>query len=275
MRRIIITSVCAILSSPSLYANHSWSTYHWARTTSSFDLIVVNSTTNDWDGYVNIAIGDWSNSSKLTLNQDVNGDTSNKTRRQCRAPEGQVRICNLDYGYNGWLGIAGIYLDANGHIVKGYTKLNDSYFSSSYYDTPEWKQSVTCQELGHDLGLGHQDENFNNQSLSSCMDYQNPPYPYPNSHDFEQLDLMYGHLDSYDSYDTGASSSVDGGDGGGDGCNAPAGRGCNKGQEPNSGAAGDVGWGMSVGRRGQTETFVRTLPDGSQIVTFVTWAVGY
>ena len=189
-------------------------------------------------------------------------------------PGGQVRICNLAYGFNGWLGIAGIYIDSNGHIEKGYTKLNDSYFSSAYYDDPAWKQSVTCQELGHDIGLDHQDEDFNNTSLESCMDYQDPPYPYPNTHDFQQLDIIYADTDSYDSYDTGAPGPG-GGDGDNDGCNAPPGKGCNKGQDANSGAAGDVGWGMSVGRRGQTEKFVRAQPDGSQIVTFVTWAIGH
>ena len=39
-----------------------------------------------------------------------------------------VRICNLAYGNTGWLGLASISLDSNGHIVKGYTKLDDTYF---------------------------------------------------------------------------------------------------------------------------------------------------
>ncbi len=89
------------------------------------------------------------------------GSTSNRVRRKCNPPGGQLRICNLAYGNNGWLGIAGITVDSGGHITKGYTKLNDTYFNTAYYDQPAWKQSVTCQELGHDVGLGHQDEDFN------------------------------------------------------------------------------------------------------------------
>ena len=278
MRRSTLVAICSVFVSSPLYADHAWGPYHWARTASSFDLIVVNSTTADWDPYVTQAVSDWSldwsPSYDLTMVQDVAGSTSNNTRRQCRAPEGQVRICNLAYGYNGWLGIAGIYVDGNGHITKGYTKLNDSYFSAAYYDNDAWKQSVTCQELGHNIGLDHQDEDFNNQSLFSCMDYQDPPYLYPNTHDYEQLELIYDHTDSYDSYDTGSTGSGGDGDDGG-GCNAPPGKGCNKGQDANSGSAGDVGWGMSVGRRGQTEKFVRTQPDGTQVITFVTWAIGY
>lgn len=274
MKRSTLVGIWSVFLSAPLFADHAWGPYHWARTTSSFDLIVVNSTTSDWDPYVPPATTLWSNSGVLNMTLDPTGSKSNKTRRQCRAPAGQVRICNLEYGYNGWLGVAGIYIDSNGHIEKGYTKLNDTYFSSSYYNKDDWKHSVTCQELGHNVGLDHQDENFNNQSLFSCMDYQDPPYEYPNAHDYQQLELIYGHRDGYDSYDIGSSSSS-GGETNNDGCNSPPGKGCNKGQDANSGSAGDVGWGMSLGRRGQTEKFVRTKPDGSQIVTFVMWAIGH
>ena len=30
-------------------------------------------------------------------------------------------------------------MDGNGHITQGYTKLNDTYFNTSYYDMPSWK----------------------------------------------------------------------------------------------------------------------------------------
>ncbi|MDX1480515.1 MAG: hypothetical protein R3315_02505 [Woeseiaceae bacterium] len=272
MRRIIGTAIGALLLVSTGHADHAWSNYHWARTTNSFDLILVNSTTSDWDPYVSQAVSDWNASSKLNFVEDPFGSTERRVRRKCDAPDGQVRICNLAYGQNGWLGIAGISIDTNGHIVRGYTKLNDTYFSWSYYNTPAWKQSVTCQELGHDIGLGHQDEDFDNQSLFSCMDYQDPPYEYPNAHDYEQLNTIYGHTDSYDSYDDGGSGGG-GNDGGeGNGCNAPPGKGCNKARPQNQ---ADIGWGMSMGRRGQQETFMRIDPDGTRHVTFVTWVDGH
>lgn len=268
---MVIAALGAVMGSTLAHADHSWSTYHWARTTSSFDLTIINSTTSDWDTYVMQAVGDWSNSSKLNMIEDPNSnDTSSKTRRRCNAPAGMVRICNLGYGQNGWLGIAGISVDIEGHIVSGYTKLNDTYFTWDYYNKDDWKRSVTCQELGHNVGLGHQDETFDNQSLFSCMDYQDPPYQYPNAHDFDQLDAMYGSVDSYDSY-AGATGG-DGGDGGG-GCNAPPGKGCNKGDA--NGNNGDIGWGRSLGRRGQVETFIRTDPDGTRHITSVTWVAGH
>lgn len=262
VRSLAVLGAAGLVSSA--VADNSWGNYHWARTTSSFNLILINSTTSDWDGYVSQAVADWSGSSVLNLVEDPNGDTSSKTRRQCSGGSGTLRICNLAYGYNGWLGIAGISLDTNGHITTGYTKLNDSYFSSSYYNQDNWKQSVTCQELGHNVGLDHQDEVFDNQSLSSCMDYQDPPYEFPNGHDYDQLVAIYGHLDSYNSYVGG------GGGGGGSGCTAPPGKGCNK-----SGANGEIGWGASMGRRGNAETFIRIDPDGTMHLTHVTWAIGY
>jgi len=267
---IAATFLCSCISIPA-FATHSWNGYHWARITSaldpSFDLMVVNSTTSEWGAYVADATADWSQSAVLNMVENP-GSSDKKTRRQCRPDSGTVRICNLDYGNNGWLGVAGISIDSNGHIIYGYTKLNDTYFSSRYYDTFEWRQAVTCQELGHDIGLGHQDENFNNTPLYSCMDYQDPPYPYPNDHDYEELLTIYDHSDSYDSYATSGGGGGTGGDGGV--CNAPPGKGCNK-----SGTRGETGWGMSLGRRGQSETFIRIDPDGIMHLTHVTWAIGY
>ena len=251
-----------------LSADHSWGSYHWARTTPSFNLIVINSTTSDWDPFVTAAVADWSGSDVLDMVEDPDGSTSERDRRRCKAPAGQVRICNLAYGYNGWLGVAGISIDTDGHIFTGYTKLNDSYFSTSYYNTNDWRQSVACQELGHNVGLDHQDEDFTNASLYSCMDYQDPPYAWTNAHDFEELEAIYAHLDSYNSYADGS----DGGAGGGT-CNAPPGKGCNAAGVGQSGP--ESAWGLSLGRRGVHEKFIRIDPDGTRHITFVTWAVGH
>ena len=259
-----LAALAMFVLTPVTNATHSWSDYHWARTTSSFDLVVINSTTSEWDSYVSQAIGDWSTSSKVNMIEDRNGSTAKKVRRQCNGGTGTLRICNDTYGNTGWVGIAGISLDNNGHITTGYTKMNDTYYADPFYDTPAWRLSVTCQELGHNLGLGHQDEDFNNTSLLSCMDYQSPPFEYANAHDFEQLDAIYGHTDTYNSY------AGDGSDTGGGTCNAPPGKGCNK-----AGPANSVGWGISLGRKGNSETFMRIDADGTRHLVHVTWAVGH
>src|SRR3990172_7216762 len=55
-----------------------------------------------------------------------------------------------------------------------------------------------CQEVGHAFGLDHQDENFNNANLGTCMDYTSSPgtNQHPNGHDYAQLEAIYAHLDS-------------------------------------------------------------------------------
>ncbi len=262
MKRIALAALVAVVISTASYADNSWGTYHWASAAIPFNLAIVDSTTDDWDGYVSQAVTYWNMSIVLEMAKE-DGNTATRTRRRCKPPGGKVRICNLAYGNNGWLGLAGISIDSAGHITSGYTKLNDTYFAQdSFYDNPAWRQSVTCQELGHNVGLSHQDEDFYNISLSSCMDYQISPYQYPNAHDYEQLEAIYDHTEG---------ASDDGGGGGG--CNAPQGKGCNKGKANSNN--GDIGWGMSLGRRGQTESFMRIDPDGTRHITYVTWVEGH
>jgi len=271
MKKFMLLLLITYLLSTPVFAHHAWANYHWASIAIPFDIILINSTTDDWDPYVNQAVSGWSGYGQVNLSEDTSGAISKRVRRQCNANNGQIRICNLAYGQNGWLGIAGISVDANDHITRGYTKLNDSYLLTSGYDYPgsNWRQSVTCQELGHDLGLGHQDEDFNQASSTSCMEYQNPPFPSPDNHDYEELASIYNHEDSYNTYkgdDSG--NSADGGS-----CNAPKGKGCNKTEKP--GNNGDIGWGMSLGRRGQGEVFLRIDHEGIRHLTHVTWATGH
>lgn len=262
--RFSLLVLTAVGLNASVSATNAWNNYHWARTAHPANLVIVNSTTSEWDPYVPQAVLDWTQADELNLTEE-DGSTASRVRRKCNGPTGKIRVCNLAYGYNGWLGIAGISVDSNGHIVKGYTKLNDSYFSSSPYNGGDWMQSVTCQELGHNFGLGHQDEDFYNDPLFSCMDYQESPYAYPDDHDYEMLAAIYAHTDTYSTVaDTGGTDGESGGT-----CNAPPGKGCNKSGLP--GNEGDIGWGMSLGRRGHSESFIRIEPDGTRHITYVLW----
>jgi len=90
----------------------------------------------------------------------------------------------------------------------------------------------------------------------------------PNAHDYNELETIYAHLDTYNSYVT----SGGGGGGGGGACNAPPGKGCNKADVP--GDPQGNAWGRSLGRKGQREKFLRVDSDGTRHVTFVIWAVG-
>lgn len=214
--RVSVVSAGALFAT-SVLADHSWSNYHWARTTASFTLKTVDSMTPDWDSHLAESLARWSLSAALDA-QIASVDDSAKTRKRCPMVNGQMRVCNAAYGFNGWLGLATIGINSSGHIDRGTAKMNDSY--SSYW-TYEEKNHVVCQEIGHVFGLGHTSEDGSSQQ--TCMDYSSDPASqWPNQHDYDQLLASYAHPDSYNSYDDGT--------GGGDsaGCTAPPGKGCNK-----------------------------------------------
>lgn len=174
------------------FAAHSWGGYHWARTANPFILKLGDNVSGVWDSILNTTSTDWSLSSVL----DTAIASGGTKARNCRPTLGRVEACNFKYGYNGWLGIAQIW--AGGlHIVQGVTKVNDTYFNTSTYNSAAWRNLVMCQEVGHTLGLAHQDENFNNANLSSCMDYTSNPdsNQHPNQHDYDELASIYAHFD--------------------------------------------------------------------------------
>ena len=244
----------AVLAVPA-GAGHSWANYHWARQTTeaepSFDLLVVESVTLEWQGAFDTSLNLWRLSSKLD-NVIDSGDENSKTRKRCKMVQGQMRVCNAKYGQAGWIGMATINIDANGHITQGTAKMNDSY-DWYFAANPDEVNHVTCQEIGHVYGLGH--TSTDGSSQGTCMDYSTSTNSqWPNGHDYEQLDTIYGHTDSYDTYDTAATPSEEGGGGGGDdggsGCNAPPGKGCNKYEAPGGVPLGAVRVHYSPGRDG-------------------------
>ena len=210
---IVIGSALAVLLalvafSPAAQANHSWGKYHWARTSNPFTLQLADNVSSTWDGYLATTSTDWSDSSASSsasvLDTRIIPGTRNPTT--CTPTSRRVEVCNAAYGTNGWLGVAQIWVSRR-HIVQGTTKVNDTYFSTGKYNTPAWRQMVMCQEVGHTFGLDHQDENFNNTNLGTCMDYTNDPSglagtngtlsnEHPNQHDYDQLATIYTHLDN-------------------------------------------------------------------------------
>ncbi|HYI09537.1 MAG TPA: hypothetical protein VEK57_10780 [Thermoanaerobaculia bacterium] len=205
-RRHLLVLVALVLLAVPSFASHAWGSYHWARQSNPFTLKVYDNVTSNWESYLSTAASDWSQSAVLDMN--VIWQSPLTSARKCGSATGVIEICNTTYGQNGWLGIAGISISGN-HITKGYTKLNDTYFNMATYNTPAYRQFVTCQELGHDFGLGHVNETFTDANTGSCMDYTNDPdggagggsssdpdNMNPNQHDFDMIASIYSHLDS-------------------------------------------------------------------------------
>lgn len=238
------------------YANHSWGGYHWARTSNPFTLKLSDNVSSTWDSYLGTTSGDWSVSS--VLDTTIIAGVFNKN---CRPTNGRVEVCNKAYGKNGWLGVAQIWINSSSHITQGTVKVNDTYFNTARYNTPAWRNLVMCQEVGHTLGLDHQDETFDNPNLGTCMDYTNNPSTnqHPNQHDYDELALIYGHLDSTNTI----ASSIDGG---GKGKPATVGQDIDL-NDPSA-------WGRAVKQdaRGHNSLYERDLGNGEKLFTFVTWA---
>ena len=239
-------AACAI-AAPAI-AGHSWSNYHWKRTTVEIMPPVGDNVSGVWDAHLVTAVNDW-NLSTVFNSPLVPGSTN---PRNCRAVAGTIQVCHGKYGQNGWLGIASIWL-SGGHISQGTTKVNDTYFNMAQYNTPSWRQLVMCQEIGHDYGLDHQDEDFSTDNTTSCMDYTNQPAgnEHPDAHDYQQLLLIYNHLET-------AAMTLGAG-------------------TPSTSESGDTPaeWGRAIGftADGRPNVFEK-IEAGGRKITHVTWAIG-
>lgn len=244
------------------YASNSWGKYHWDISTAESEtspLVFENNlTTPAWDSSLAGASADW-NLSALK-NQVVVG-----TNTACDPVLGQVELCNDTYGDNGWLGIAQIwvYRGKDGHIAQALVKVNDTYFNTPTYNTSAWRNLVVCQEVGHTLGLAHQDEDFNNANLDTCMDYTLDPgsNQHPNQHDYDELKKRYGHLNGVKKDKPGN------GNGKGGGRSKPAGVGADI--DLNDPSA----WGQAIRKdaQGNSSLFEKNLGNGEKLFTFVIW----
>ncbi len=261
---VVAILATAAVSFPAL-AGHSWNDYHWSRSGAEITPPIGDNVDAKWDPYFQRVVGDWNTSGYINSALEA-GRTNPKN---CKAVAGTIQICNSRYGQTGWLGIAQIWL-SNGHITQGITKLNDTYFDTAKYNTPAWRRMVFCQEVGHDYGLGHVNENFDDPNTGSCMDYTSDPArndgngtnEYINQHDIDQLALIYGgHSES-----TAGASMVG-----------------SVGQRPSASSGGDdaIGgdspaqWGRAIHRDGygRPDVFELRLPGGARKITHVFWTL--
>ncbi|HYW14818.1 MAG TPA: hypothetical protein VE891_01510 [Allosphingosinicella sp.] len=248
LKAAAFATAAGLLATPVL-AVHSWNNYHWKRTTTQISPPVGDNVTTAWDSYLSTAVSDWNRSSYIQSSLTA-GQT---TRSTCGPKAGRIEVCNYAYGATGWLGIAQIWLAADGHISQGTSKMNDTYYATAQYNTPAWRAAVMCQEIGHDYGLGHQDEDFNTDATNSCMEYTNVPAgnEHPDTHDYNQLASIYSHVHSASNLPTSSAAT------------------------PPALAIGNTlkDWGRVIGtdKQGHHNKFERDLGNGVKVITHVTW----
>lgn len=262
-RMLAVGAISAVALAAPVVANHSWSNYHWERTANEISPPVVDFTTGEWrtSNRVEQAVNDWNQSDYINSSYS-RGSGSNTA---CPIVAGEIHVCNDTYGDTGWVGIASISATRGRttHIIGGVSKMNDTYYALPDYDNDVWRQLVMCQEIGHDYGLGHQNENFSTNVTDSCMEYQGEPNSLdktPDQHDYDQLASIYAH--SHGGGDDGGTGGPGGGKGGGkpkkfDVGNTPA------------------DWGTPIGRdaQGRPNLYKRSMAS-FDVITHVTWAIG-
>src|SRR3990170_263179 len=124
----VLLALAAFLSTAE--ADHSWGDYHWARTSNPLKLKLGDNVSTKWDTYLQTTSSDWSESTVL----DTTVVAGQATSKNCKPPSGRTEVCNSRYGWNGWLGLAQIWVSGK-HITQGATKVNDTYFDDyKWYD---------------------------------------------------------------------------------------------------------------------------------------------
>ena len=259
------------------HATHAWGTYHWGHTTTDtewFTLPIGDNTTGAWRDILVAAINDWAAqegndvsitgtavASPWTEKEVMPARIAGTAGSQCKAVQGTTQVCNKKYGYNGWLGLAQIWVSGS-HITQGTAKVNDSYFSLTKYNTVNEKRHVMCQEVAHTFGLGHQSEN--GSSLHTCMDYfsnteaneEKTQSTVPNYHDYEQLSLIYNaHTDSSSTVATIANALATQAD-------------ANPSDDDNQRLWGRL---LSQSENGRSSVYEQTVEHGIKIIRHVRW----
>ena len=263
-RIVLLGVVLALVATPVVAGPTPAGGYHWARKDSQFTLQVGDDLDGSWDGYLRKTVSDWNQSGTVTF-RVVSGGTG---AQDCRPQTGRVEVCNWNYGtQEGWLGLTRLYFDDSGdHIDAATVQMNDSFFeqNNGQYNNDASRQHTMCHELGHTPGLEH-------VNTSSCMNDSQDAVQHqlvPINKDFNELDRIYQHKDSYTT--VGGKQKKDKDEG-------KKKHKKHKRHQDDRATKDDFFLPTSLpavpsGLVGTQSEVVQTLEDGRKVVSFITWA---
>jgi hypothetical protein len=163
----IVAAIVTALGLGTAYASHYYG-IKW-KGHAPVTVRLVDKTPASWDGAVTAAADSWSLSTAIDYVKEDGAEN-------CTVVSGAVVICARNDGPTFYAA-----LTTWGQRGNSYTAV--LIVVNTYY-LPNPDQHAICQELGHALGLDHQD------ASDSCMG-TNWGALYPNAHDFEELEIIY------------------------------------------------------------------------------------
>lgn len=191
----IFVLVGAIVLLPSIAsASHSWNVaagipYHWQKYgPEPSGALILDKTNGSWPSYVASAASTWNNgTTTVDFFRYVGSDCG-------LLPDGYATVCNADYtdscgGYVDWVGCTdplGVN-SQTGHWVKAQVRFDDNVPGFTWTDAK--RQEVACHELGHVLGLLH------DQPTGCLESVATGNYTTPAAHDYEQANANHNHTD--------------------------------------------------------------------------------
>ncbi len=202
LARALITATVTASSTAYAVPTQSWNGYHWNRT-GPLAIELGSNVSSAWKNYVSTAATQWTSANNIDFVQ-VAGTSAPST---CNPVYGTVQVCDANYGKTGWLGYATVYT-SGAVILEATVKLNDYYFASGSFNTAAWRAMTACQEIGHTLGLAHNDTIKTDLNNGTCMDYTNDPTGTnggangtlanlaPDAADFAALNSIYAKVDA-------------------------------------------------------------------------------
>jgi hypothetical protein len=158
----------AVFTAGLVVAKNQWSKWHWSKN----NVTTTTAVGGYWGTVISSEFNEWDTGTCIDFNggSEITGDAN-------------------FYGNTGWLGLARLlnYNFGTGEIYRAEALMNRTYLDGASYDGTD-DEHVTCQEIGHTIGLDHRKGPRN----QTCMNDQFLGFPDFDQHDADTVAEITG-----------------------------------------------------------------------------------